>query len=1012
MMLQGTLITLLGICALFGASGSGARTGQGADLETGFDNPPLQARPLGWWHWINGNVSKEGIRADLENMKAIGMGGVQLLDVEIYMPPGPVRYGSDAWHDHVQYAIKTAAELGLEFHMSNAPGWSASGGPWVTPEFSMKQLVWSETETGGGEISIELPRSKTRHRYTPRHPVDLEFYEDVAVIAVPRTTDRLADVERKTVSAARPVRRLFPEEEVETIPLGDVIDLTAKVSEDGQLRATLPEGDWVVLRFGMITSGMTNHPAQPEGTGLEIDKLDAAAVAFQFEQALSRIIEEAGPHAGTAFNGILFDSFEGGFQTWSRVLPDEFFARKGYEFVRYLPLMTGRIIESPEVSEAVLWDFRDVVEDLLTVNYFGTMQSLANAHGLKTYSESQGGPLNPMANNRYVDVPMNEFWMPDASNRATRIKQSVSSASFQGRGVVAAEAFTATPENGRYQNTPARLKGPGDHAFTLGINRFAFHSHTHQPVTEAAPGFALGRYGTHFGRLNTWWPYVEPWIAYLSRSQFLLQQGRVAADVCLLVDEDIGYGLPARVATMFPGYDFEACYPHDLRKMTVEDGVLVHPAGGRFRLLMTPNNWIASTWVAEMPTLRHIRDLVHAGAALTGDPPVAPAGLNDLAHREEFNRIVDEIWGGLDGGTRSKQVGAGRVYGGLPAVDILKMEGVGPDFSWSSLEADLKFIRRTTFEADIYFIYNYSDEPIRTDMHFRQSERRPEIWNPVSGVRAHAPVFSVTKDGVSVPFDFAPRGSTFVVFRRPLPERWVVGAESVNLELANGELLVADETATLSYSDGDRNELRFGQRPASVSIEGPWQVSFVDGRGAPEQVVLDRLICWTEHADPGVRHYSGTAVYSTAFEARRPESNQAAILDLGDVSDIARLVLNGEQVGILWTPPFRADIAQYLRDGTNTLEVHVANRWINRLIGDEAIEVNYAYQEPGRSRFTDGRLLELPAWLYNSEKRSERRRHSFSIWKHYNADDPLVSSGLLGPVTIEWFHRFDVSSSR
>lgn len=1003
MMFQRIFSALLGVGVLLGAAISTASASPGADLEAGFDNPPLEARPLGWWHWINGNVTKEGIRADLENMQQIGMGGVQVLDVEIYMPEGPVRYGTDNWHEHIQYAIETAHELGLELHMGNAPGWSASGGPWVTPELSMKQLIWSETETRGGDISLVVPKSDTAPRYNPRHPVDLDFYRDVAVIAVPRTTERLDDLDRKINWASKPVRRP-PGEEVEGIPLDRVVDLTSKMDADGAVSATLPSGDWVILRFGIITTGKTNHPAQVEGTGLEIDKFDADAVAFQFEQSMGRVIEEAGEHAGSAFNGVLFDSFEGGFQTWSEVFPDEFLARKGYDFVSYLPLVTGRIIESRELSEAVLWDFRHVIEDLFTENYFGTMQRLANEHGLKTYSESQGGPLNPMAQNRNVDVPMNEFWMPDVTNRATRIKQSASSASFQGRSVVVAEAFTATPENGRYQNTPATLKGPGDHAFALGINRFAFHSHTHQPVTDAAPGFSLGRYGTHFGRLNSWWPHVEGWIAYLSRSQFLLQQGRTAADIVVLLDEDIGYGLPSRVATMFPGYDFEACYPPDLREMTVEDGVLVHSAGGRFRMLMTPNNWIAQTWVAELSTLRHIRELVHAGAVLTGDPPVAPAGLNDLRQREEFDRIVEEIWGGLDSRTPSKPVGAGRVYGGLPPVDVLAREDVGPDFSWSSAEADLKFIRRTTPEADIYFIYNYSDEPLRTEMHFRQSERRPEIWNPVSGVRSDAPMFRVTADGVSVPYHFAPRGSTFVVFRKPLPERWAVGAEPVSLELGNGELLVADEEMTISYSDGSRRNLRFAPRPDSERIQGPWQVAFVDGRGAPEQAVFEELICWTKHEDAGVRHYSGTAVYSTEFETRRPNSNQAAILDLGNVSDIARLFINGEQVGILWTPPFRADIAPFLRDGVNTLEVHIANRWINRLIGDEAIEEDLVYQEPGRSRFTDGRLLELPEWLYNPEKLSERSRHSFSIWKHYDAGDPLVSSGLRGPVSIEWFN--------
>src|SRR5690606_11857729 len=187
----------------------------------------------------------------------------------------------------------------------------------------------------------------------------------------------------------------------------------------------------------------------------------------------------------------------------------------------WLPVLTGQIVESRERSEAVLWDFRHVIEALLAENYFGVMHRLAAEHGLKIYSESQGGPLNPLSANRYVDVPMNEVWIPEATPRAPLIKATVSAASLAGKRLAAAEASTATPENGSYRNSLASLKRPGDQAFALGINRFALHSYTHQPVTEAAPGFALGRYGTHFGRLNTWWPYADGWIDYVSRSQFL-----------------------------------------------------------------------------------------------------------------------------------------------------------------------------------------------------------------------------------------------------------------------------------------------------------------------------------------------------------------------------------------------------------------------------------------------------------------------------------------------------------
>ena len=982
-----------------------------ARLEAGFADPPREARPLGWWHWINGNVTKEGIRADLEAAKRAGMGGVQMFDVEIYMPPGPVRYGTDGWFEHVRYAIETAHELGLEFHLMNTPGWSASGGPWVTPELSMKQLIWSETNTRGGEISLQPARPESASQSSPRHPVDLDFYEDIAVLAVPRTAQRIDEIERKIGAAAKPVSRV-PGPPVPGIPSAAVIELTAKMDDDGRLRATLPPGDWVILRFGYTTTGRGNHPAVPEGTGLEIDKLDADAVAFQFQRAVGPILEQAGPLAGDTFNGLLFDSFEAGFQTWTKHLPAEFSARKGYQLIAWLPVLTGRIIESRELSEAVLWDFRHVIEELLAENYFGVMHRLAAAHGLKIYSESQGGPLNPLSANRHVDVPMNEFWMPEATPRAPLIKASVSAASLAGKRVVAAEAFTATPENGRYRNSLASLKRPGDQAFALGINRFALHSYTHQPVTDAAPGFALGRYGTHFGRLNTWWPYADGWIDYVSRSQFLLQQGRIVADVCFLVDEDLGYRIPSAATTKLRGYDFELCYPPVVREMTVRDGVLSHPSGAMFHLLVTPGTWLANTWVAELSTLRHLRNLVHAGAHLAGEPPVAPAGLNDVLQKNEFDRLVEEIWGGLDADVPAKRLGEGSVHAGVALLDILGELNVPPDLTWSPSAASIKFIHRRTSDAEIYFVSNDASAPVQAQLQFRQKHRRPEIWNALSGAHVDAPQFSRTDEGISVPVQLGPQDAVFVVFRKPLPERWVSQIAPAEQQLQAGRWLTQAESLSIGYSDGKSKRVRLGRLPASEVLMRPWDVRFADGRGAPDRAVLERLISWTDHPDPGIRYYSGTAIYETTFSAPPGNRQQVAVLDLGEVADVARIFVNGAEVDVLWTPPFRVEITPFLREGRNTLAIHVANRWVNRLIGDAAIDVDYTYQKPGVSKFTDGRIERMPQWLSSriSGQSSEPfagKRHSFSVWQHYDAGAPLVRSGLLGPVRIEWFWRVE-----
>ncbi|GAB3064685.1 hypothetical protein GCM10027214_33700 [Stenotrophomonas tumulicola] len=973
------------------------------DLEIGFAAPPRDARPLGWWHWINGNVTIEGIDADLAAAKAAGMGGVQMFDVDIYAPKGPVRYGSESWFSHVRHAIDQADALGLEFHAMNTPGWSASGGPWVTPERSMKRLVWSETDVGGGDVSMPLPRPDLTPAYPERTVPMAPYFVDIAVIAVPQTRERIAGGQAKAGWGPRPIIR--DTRTLPGIPPDSVIVLSDSMDASGHLTARLPPGRWTLLRFGYTTTGKTNHPAVPEGHGLEIDKLDPDAVAFQFEHSLGRMIRQAGPLAGKTFNGVLFDSFEGGFQNWTGEMPREFMHRKGYALLPWLPVLSGRVVGSLQESEAVLWDFRQVIEEMIADNYFGTMQRLASRHGMKVYSESQGGPVTPMSANRHVDVPMNEFWMPEAMPRAAKIRMTTSAATFLGRRMVAAEAFTARPEHARFQNTPASLKRAGDQAFTLGLNRFALHSFTHQPVSNAAPGFSLGRYGTHFGRLNTWWPYASDWIAYLSRSQFLLQQGNRVADVVLLVDEDLGYALPDAVETSLPGYDFEVAYPADIMAMSVQDGVLRHPRGAAFRLLVTPGPEVSKTWVANIATLRRIEQLVRSGASLAGSPPAAPAGLTDLKQRKEFDRIVDALWADLPV-RGAKPVGRGTVHAGLSPAQVLQSKGVAPDVRWDGSMQDPRFIHRRAGEVDIYFVFNDSEQPRQARIELRQPGRIPEIWDPVRGTLADAALFTPTATGVGVPVQLEPWGSTFLVLRRPLPSRWTSGAATAGLNLADrpGRLLTQARSVRLDLSDRTTRTVHLPALPPTLAFTQGWEREFPGlGGAAASRQRIEGLPSWTTDPDPAIRFHSGTAIYRTDFDLAQIPANAVAMLDLGRVADIARVTVNNQDAGIAWKRPFRLDITTRLHPGTNTLEVHVANRWVNRLIGDAAIAVDAEYQKTGTSPFTDGRLLTMPAWIYQPRARGAWPRSSFTTWKQYDPDSPLVPSGLLGPVTLEWW---------
>ena len=933
----------------------------GADaLDAGFAAPPPVARPLVWWHWINGNVTKHGIEADLADMKRVGIAGVQKFDASIYMPPGPVRYGTDQWHEHVQHAIATADKLGLEFHLMNTPGWSASGGPWVTPERSMKKLVWSETPaTGGSALTLAVPRPKIeplKFRTPPAKKME-NFFRDIVVLAVPAaSTRRTPDWEFKTKLKEKTLTAApLDPDTTGCIPRSQVIDLTADFdAATGTLRATLPAGEWTILRFGFTSTSSTNHPAVPEGHGLEIDKMDADAVSFYFDQALGRILREAGPRVGRTLKGLLFDSFEGGPQNWTDTFPAQFRALKGYDFVPLLPVLTGRVVESPSFTESALRDFRGAVEELIAKNYFGTMQRRAHERGMIIHAEAQGGPLNPVSANEYVDVPMNEFWMPDTAPRLSRIKLVASVANVLGRPLVGAEAFTAKPEDGRWLATPATLKDPGDYAWTAGINRFILHHYVHQP-TDDGPGFGLGRYGTHFGRLNTWWPLAGAWIDYVARGQFLLQQGRTVADIAFLHTEDHGYAFPGGMVTTPAGYDFDIVYPHHLAAMTWRNGALTLPTGPAYRVLMLPANW-----TADLTTLRRLRDFARAGAPIFGAAPVAPAGVRDYEARSEFAALVRELWDGARPLIRQ-----------TPLSTALKEINLAPDVVLPAAPegGELRFIHRRTPDAEIYFVFNHSDRDVAGDFTFRVSGRQPELWNAITGARANASAFRPSAAGTIMPLHLEPRGSIFVVFRRA----------------AAGPGADATKTAVT----------------ATLPIAGPWHVAFHDGRGAPPNATFATLASWTEHENPGIKFYSGTATYRSSFTTQL-RAGATAMLDLGTVADLADVRLNGALIGTLWQPPFRAEVTRHLRAGDNLLEVRVANRWINRVIGDESLPTDLTYQPEGTNKFTDGRLKQLPAWLYDRTRLSERKRYSFTIWKHYEATSPLVPSGLLGPVKIDW----------
>jgi hypothetical protein len=418
-------------------------------LRKSFLQPPPSAHPHTWWHWVNDNVTKEGITADLEALAKAGVGGVQIFHVDVGVPSGPVKYYSPQWFALFRHAVREAARLGLEVCIHNCAGWSSSGGPWVKPEHAMQIVVTSQVRVKGPtKFEGKLPQPETRAGY----------YRDIAVLAFPTPKGELR-IENLRAKAAYnrannivPARdRPVPPESV--IKRASIINLTDRLQPDGMLVWDVPEGDWTILRVGHTPTGKDNHPATPEGRGLEVDKMSREALDAFWQNAIAPLLREAGPLAGKVFNNVLVDSYEVGCQNWTPKFPEEFRKRRGYDLTPFLPVLAGYVVEGIEISERFLWDFRRTIADLFAENYYGYFAELCRKHGLLFSTEPYGnGPFEDLVCGGRADIPMGEFWVGGGAIGTCKI--AASAAHVYGRQIVGAEAFTARPEEGRWRTHP------------------------------------------------------------------------------------------------------------------------------------------------------------------------------------------------------------------------------------------------------------------------------------------------------------------------------------------------------------------------------------------------------------------------------------------------------------------------------------------------------------------------------------------------------------------------------
>ncbi|MCX6569821.1 MAG: glycosyl hydrolase [Candidatus Aminicenantes bacterium] len=1039
-------------------------------LANGFVRPPDSARPWVYWFWLNSNITREGITADLEAMKRVGIGGVLIMEVDQGAPVGPAAFMGPQWRELFKHAVAEAGRLGLEVNMNDDAGWNGSGGPWIKPEQSMQKVVWTETALAG-------PRRFDGQLAQPE--ADRGFYRDIAVLAFPTPGDyRIADIKSKALYERRDVAAAAETK----LPAGMTIAparityLTEKMGPDGHLAWDVPPGKWTILRFGHTGTGVENAPAPASGRGLECDKLSKEGIEAQFAGMMAKLIADVGPAAGKSLVATHIDSWENGAQNWTARMREEFLKRRGYDPLTYLPAITGRVVDTLEISERFLWDLRQTVNDLLLENYAGHMATLARQNGLRLSIEAYGGPSDDITYGGRADEPMGEFWIGGGAFET--LKQMASSAHIYGRPILGAEAFTANDRE-RWQQHPALIKALGDRAFCEGVNRFVFHRYAMQPWLDYRPGMTMGPWGLHYERTSTWWELAGPWHEYLARCQYLLRQGTFVADIFYLQPEASPQEFQGHDRS---GYDYDNGTPEALlTRMSVEDGRIVLPDGMSYRVLVLPD-----TTRMTPALLRKVQELAAAGATIIGPTkPTKAPGLSDYPNCDtEVTWLAGELWG------------QGKIVTDKSPEQVLAGLGVAQDFSAPPF---VRWIHRKTGGTEIYFVASNSPQAREVTCTFRVTGLRPEFWRPETGEIEPVPVYEQNGGTTRIPIPFGPSGSVFVVFRQgagtfdpvvsvtlddrtiePAPElegnvriekavygvpgdpkrSRDVGAKLQAIadggetsfqvsRLAGGDdpaygvvkTLEAEYTAggkTFKVSGKDPDtinfpvtpgiepmaEVHYGENgrllvearqagrfelktasgrslqaeapvlPPPQELTGPWELRFPPNWGAPERVALDKLVSWSEHGDPGVKYFSGTGTYTKTITVPREMigKDRRVYLDLGKVQVMATVKLNGKDLGVLWKPPYRVDVTGTLKAGDNTLEIGVANLWINRMIGDEELPED-------SDRNPDGTLKAWPRWVQEG-KPSPTGRFTFTSWRLWKRGEAPVESGLLGPVTV------------
>lgn len=690
--------------------------GQEKLLQEKFRNPNDNYGLDIWWHWQNGNISREAIWKDLNSMHNNGIKRATILNVNgegQYVPR--VSFASPEWFEMFRYALDVADSLGMTIGVHNCDGWSESGGPWIPVEKSMKTYTWSDSYVkGGGEIHLVLPQPKT----------NLDYYRDWKVVAFPdkkkkEEPDFLNFRELFSHIPNTGIRDITPRyaEKAVAVKSRDVMDLTSLMRPDGSIVWNAPNGKWRIVRIGYTTTGQTNGPATEEGRGLECDKMDESAVKLHFSNFPAKLIEAAGNHRGKTFEFLLIDSWECKYTNWTADFPKEFEALNGYSLVSWIPAMCGCVVNNQEQTSAFLHDYQKTIATLIENNYYRTFADLTHKEGLDLHAEPIYGnsleypPAFSLRANGYCDLPMTEFWAYPGKDGQPAFdwkeflfdEFAIDATLVCKKQVIGAEAYTG---DGNFCETPQLLRPFGDAAFCAGINQLILHSYVMQPLDYTPNLKLLDFFGAHFNRNNPWWRMASGWCLYQKRIQYMLQHGSPVIDALYYLGDQLPENFPLQLTHHDIPFGYRACCcDYDYLDHMEEDG---------FTRLIIPEGVML-----EARTKEKLEQLKKSGIEI---------------HYAKNGKVIP--------------------FDQKPDLE-LEEENTKP----------FRFLHKHNETQEVYFLFNQHEEAFCGNFIFRTTGMIPELWDAETGA-VYAPVeWKELEDGrTSVNLHFKPHQTMFVVF--------------------------------------------------------------------------------------------------------------------------------------------------------------------------------------------------------------------------------------------------------